>query len=54
MSKRVRQWVILGLGLFMLAACGGGGGGGGGGSTTTTPTAESQWDQMIWDQDNWH
>jgi len=32
-----------------LSACGGGGGGGGGGGTT----GSSNWDELVWDQDNW-
>lgn len=35
---------------FIVAGCGGGGGGGGG----VLPAAgSSNWDEMVWDQDNW-
>jgi len=38
--------------VVMLASCGGGGGGG---ATTPTPTpsGSSNWDEMVWGQDNW-
>ena len=42
--------------LFMalaITACGGGGGGGGDGGTTPPPAGSSDWDTMVWDQDNW-
>ena len=32
----------------LLSGCGGGGGSGGGGSGSS-----SNWDEMVWDQDNW-
>lgn len=39
------------LALVVLGGCGGGGGGGS--STPAAPTGSSNWDSMIWDQDNW-
>ena len=38
------------LAVALLSACGGGGGGG----TTPLPAGSSNWDQMVWDQDNWN
>jgi len=50
---------------LLLSACGGGGGsggssggnsgGGGGGGNTPPPTtvSNSNWDELVWDQDNW-
>ena len=32
---------------LLLSACGGGGG------DSTTPTNNSNWDSLVWDQDNW-
>ncbi len=51
MRRHVRLVLALGFCaclLSMLAACGGGGGGGGGGGT-----GSSDWDTMVWDQDDW-
>jgi hypothetical protein len=42
--KKIMVILLLAL-LFVLPVCGGGGGGGSGGS--------SDWDQMVWDQDDW-
>ena len=39
--------------LFVLATLAGCGGGGGGGSTPPPPTGSSNWDALVWDQDNW-
>ena len=48
MRKKIKNGFILaGLSLF-LVACGGGGGGGG-----NSPPENNNWDQMVWDQDNW-
>jgi hypothetical protein len=35
--------------LIILCGCGGGGGGDG----NTTPQTNSDWDQMVWDQNDW-
>ncbi len=44
--------IVLSLTLAVLAtACGGGGGGGGG--SNSAPAGSSNWDTMVWDQDNW-
>jgi hypothetical protein len=39
---------VLGLLAFLLPACGGGGSGDGNGVVPS-----SDWDEMVWDQDNW-
>jgi len=38
--------LLLFAGLLLLSSCGGGGGGGG-------SSGSQDWDQMVWDQDNW-
>jgi hypothetical protein len=44
---------------LLLSACGGGGGSGGssGGNSGSTPppttVSKSNWDELVWDQDNW-
>jgi len=49
------NWKIILLGLmFALSACGGGGGG----NSATPPTPQTQtessdWDSLVWDDDNW-
>ena len=47
-DKRGLSRVFILFVLAMLAGCGGGGGG-----TPTTPTGSSNWDALVWDQDNW-
>jgi len=37
--------------ISFIASCGGGGGGGGG--TDPVDTSSSDWDSMVWDQDDW-
>ncbi len=39
------------LSTLIVAGCGGGGGGGGG--VVPPAAAGSNWDEMVWDQDNW-
>ena len=43
-STRLRLLTVMGL-LLLLAGCGGGGGGG--------DESSSDWDEMVWDQDDW-
>jgi len=51
--KKIRRYaLLLFMGLLFITACGGGGGGGGG--ATPPPTGSSDWDSMVWDQDNWN
>lgn len=46
-------WVaLLVFSLTVLISCGGGGGSGGGGSSSNQ-NQSSNWDTMVWDQDNW-
>jgi len=40
-------WAMITASVVMLYGCGGSGGGGGGSSSS------SNWDEMVWDQDNW-
>lgn len=42
--------VLLVFSLAVLISCGGGGGGGG---TSSNQHQSSNWDTMVWDQDNW-
>ncbi len=35
---------------LLLVACGGGGGDS---DRSSSPTGSSDWDRMVWDQDNW-
>ena len=51
MRNKLKTAVLLFLGLMALAGCSGGGGGGGGASAP--PTGNSNWDALVWDQDNW-
>jgi hypothetical protein len=39
--------------VLMLGLTGCGGGGGGGGAPPPAPSGSSNWDTMVWDQDNW-
>lgn len=50
MSRFISSKIVL---LFALAALTAGCGSGGGGDGGTTAPASSEWDSMIWDQDNW-
>lgn len=44
-------WVaLLVFSLTVLISCGGGGGGGG---SSSNQNQDSNWDTMVWDQDNW-
>ena len=43
--------VVAFLVVALLGACGGRGGGDN--NTSTTGAGASNWDQMVWDQDNW-
>lgn len=39
---------------LIVSACGGGGGGSNAGNPNPPPPAgSSNWDEMVWDQDNW-
>lgn len=58
MQQLKRLFVLISL-TIVLGACGGGGGGGG--STPANSTGAStpagnntNWNQLIWDQDNWN
>ena len=44
-------WLGVLLTAAVLTGCGGGGGGGTG--TTPAPSGSSDWDTLVWDQDNW-
>ena len=48
MLRKTSLWGLLLLATIVLAGCGGSGGGGG----SNNPTG-SNWDEMVWDQDNW-
>lgn len=50
-TRRVTGVFRLLLAVLLLAGCSGGGGGGGGGNNS--PSGSSNWDEMVWDQDNW-
>ena len=50
MNTVIKALTILLLSVSVLAACGGGGSDGG---TPQPPTGSSNWDSMVWDQDNW-
>ncbi len=56
--KRVSAIISLILTLIALTACGGGGDGGGNQVQVPPPSAPppqqtANWDELIWDQDNW-
>lgn len=54
-KQRLRRLLALGvfaLLLFPLAGCGGGGGSNGGGTGDDNAT-NGNWDQLVWDQDDW-
>jgi len=51
MKRNLRTAFVVFLGLLTLAACGGGGGGGG--SPPPPASTSSNWDQLVWYQDNW-
>jgi len=48
LKKLVRYSLVL-LGILMMTACGGGSGSSSGGGSSNS----SNWDQMVWDQNNW-
>ena len=58
MLKRISHLIFITFLTILLFACGGGGGGGapaaddGAGSPPANNT-NTDWDQLIWDQDNW-
>ena len=39
--------------LVLLTACDGGSGGGRGGGGDAEPKGSSNWDEMVWDRENW-
>ncbi len=41
--------IVMGM---LITACGSGGGGGGN-NNSSTPSGSSDWDTMVWDQDDW-
>ena len=45
--RRLRLLTLMGL-LLVLASCGGGGGG-----SSVDETGSSNWDEMVWDEDDW-
>jgi len=49
MNRKTRTALLAMLVLLGLSACGGGGGG----SAAPPPAGSSNWDALIWDQDNW-
>lgn len=51
MIKRCMRILILATVLALLTACGSSSGGGGG--TPPPPAGGSNWDEMVWDQDDW-
>lgn len=54
---RIKRTVIalhLALSLvLLLGACNGGSSGGSGGSGPPPATGSSNWDELVWDEDNW-
>lgn len=55
LSRPARAGCLIVLLLTLVACSGGGGGGDSGGASDTgpAPAGSSNWDQLIWDQDNW-
>jgi hypothetical protein len=53
MSTLIKSRAALILLLLALSACGGGGGGGGTNDDGDTPAANTDWDSLIWNDDNW-
>jgi len=51
--KTISKVVVLLAVLAGLAACGGGGGGDSNSNPNPPPSGTTNWDQMVWDQDNW-
>ncbi|GMQ87838.1 MAG: hypothetical protein BMS9Abin08_1048 [Gammaproteobacteria bacterium] len=51
MNQLIRVKLLLPVALAILIA--GCGGGGGGGNNNNPPAGSSNWDTMVWDQDNW-
>jgi len=49
MGRKISYGLILVSVCLALVACGGGGGGG-----TPAPVANTDWDQITWDKDNWN
>lgn len=49
MLKKLKRCSLVLLGILMLAACGRGGGSSSGGGSNNS----SNWEQMVWDQNNW-
>ncbi len=49
MLKRCGLALFFSAAVLLVTACGGGGGG----SPATGSTANSNWDQLTWDKDNW-
>lgn len=48
MKPLIKYFGLLLLGLSFLSACGGGGG-----DAPPPQQGSSEWDSMVWDQDNW-
>jgi len=53
MHDKLKIAVLVVLSLIALAGCSGGGGGGGGSGAAPPPAGSSNWDALVWDQDNW-
>ena len=52
MKKLIRIYatgIFIALSVLLLTGCGGGGGG----SNPPPNNANTDWDQLVWDQDNW-
>ena len=50
LAKLIGIFTLLLMLAFSMASCGGGGDGD---TTPTPPSGSSNWDEMVWDQDNW-
>jgi len=49
-SLKITVFILM---MILFTACGGGGGGGNPGNPGNPGTGSNNWDQMIWDQDQW-
>ena len=52
MNRKITAALVAVLMVLGLTACGGGGGGAAP-PTAASPAGSSNWDSLVWDQDNW-